>query len=246
MKNLPEIFEECKNIVFDDNYTQAKKWKANGEKRVLIGIIPNYFPREIIHAANGFAVGIIGKELKLPFQSEQTGFEKHSCSFLEGLFDMVKSQDYEAFDGFILPSQCSTLAVSSEIVNIKQNGKFIKYINFPQYFQTIISNILNHNLVTEVLSELYRINGIEVTAPSLVNSIQLFKDNLRLTEKIYDLSVKKLSLISQEDLYYTVLAGLLLPVEEHNQILENIIELLGVVDEEESHNLFRVYSGVYC
>ncbi|OGU12714.1 MAG: hypothetical protein A2X61_09980 [Ignavibacteria bacterium GWB2_35_12] len=243
MKDLSDIFKECKRIVFEDNYTFAKKWKSEATNRVLIGIIPNYFPREIIHAANGLAVGIIGKGLKYPTAKERKESASSSCSMLEGLFEVVQNKKYKDFDGFILPSQCHTLTSNKEIKKINKKGKFIKYINFPQYFQTIIGDVLNHYLVLDVLKEIKKINHIDVTAQALSNSIQLFKDNLKLTEKISSLREK--NNISQNDLYYTVLAGLLIPIEEHNEILRNIIELLDdteVVDDK----LFKVYAGAYC
>jgi len=243
MNTLSGIFKECKRIVFEDNYSFAKKWKAEAPDRVLIGIIPNYFPREIIHAANGLAIGIIGEGLKHPVSKERKESETSSCSMLEGLFDMVHNKKYKEFEGFILPSQCHALNVNKEIKKINKKGKFIKYINFPQYFQTIIGDVLNHNLVLDVLQEINKINHVEVTTQTLNSSIQLFKDNLKLTEKIS--SLRENNNISQNDLYYTVLSGLLIPIEEHNEILRNIIEILDdteILDDK----LLKVYSGAYC
>jgi benzoyl-CoA reductase subunit C len=243
MKTLNEIFQECKEIAHDDSYSYAKKWKHKNAKRVLIGIIPNYFPREIIHAANGLAVGIIGEGLKYPISKSKKESEISSCSMLEGLFDLVQNKNFKEFDGFILPSQCHALTINKEIKKINQKGKFIKYINFPQYFQTIIGDVLNHYLVLDVLQEINKINNVEVTSHALNDSIQLFKDNLKLTEKISSLREK--NNISQNNLYYTVLSGLLIPIEEHNEILRSIIELLDDTEEVDD-KLFKVYSGAYC
>ena len=245
MKTLSEIFEECKSIVFGDCYSYAKQWKTDAPNRVLIGIIPNYFPREIIHAANGFAVGIIGESLKYIVTKEGKDSGKLQCSMLEGVFEMVQNGRYEDFDGFILPSQCHTLTTFDEIIKINKHGKFIKYINFPQYFQTIIGDILNHYFVLDVLQEIYKINRIEVSTQAMNYSIQLYKDNLKLTEKIYALRTKNKYNISQGELYYTVLAGLLLPIESHNEILTNIIDLLDG-SEESDDRIFKIYTGAYC
>ncbi|TAL69959.1 MAG: hypothetical protein EPN82_04900 [Bacteroidetes bacterium] len=245
MKTGAKIFEGCKKIVFEENYSFAKKWKKSSSKRVLIGIIPNYFPREIIHAANGLAVGIIGAELKHPENNFKQKSAKSACSMLEGIFDLVKSGKYKDFDGFILPSQCLALSGFDEIQKIKQEGKFIKYINFPQYFQTIIGDILNHYFVSDVLKEIYKINKVKVTSKTLNNSIQLFKENLKLTERIFSLRKKGNNNISQGELYYTVMAGLMIPIENHNEILMKIIELLGG-SEEKDESIFKVYAGAYC
>ncbi|MCK6650604.1 MAG: benzoyl-CoA reductase subunit C, partial [Bacteroidia bacterium] len=60
MKNLNDIIQECKQIAFDLKFTRAQKWKEEKEGRVIVGYMPIYFPREIIHAAGGLPIGIFG------------------------------------------------------------------------------------------------------------------------------------------------------------------------------------------
>ncbi len=51
MKELKELIGECKKHAFDLMYTRAKEWKEEKEGNVLVGYMPIYFPREILHAA---------------------------------------------------------------------------------------------------------------------------------------------------------------------------------------------------
>jgi len=60
MRKLNELIKECKEHAFDLNFTRAKNWKEEKEGRVLVGYMPIYFPREIIHAAGAMPVGIFG------------------------------------------------------------------------------------------------------------------------------------------------------------------------------------------
>ena len=60
LRNLQEIINECKELSFDLNFTRAKKWKDAQAGRVIVGYMPIYFPREIIHAAGGLPVAIFG------------------------------------------------------------------------------------------------------------------------------------------------------------------------------------------
>ncbi|MCX6154139.1 MAG: hypothetical protein NT007_08265 [Candidatus Kapabacteria bacterium] len=248
MNNLKDIFDFCKSIVFDKNLTLAKNWKNEGENRVLVGIVPNYFPREIIHAVNGLAVGLISDETKYPKYSEYSDKDNstnYNCNLFDGFFQVCQSSTIEDFDGFILPSMCGHLLNDQSLNKSNESIKFIKYINFPQYFQTIIGDILNHNFVLDILREINKINNVEITSTNLNHSIQLFKENLRLTENIYALRMQNKDIISQEDLYYTVLAGLMIPIEKHNEILENIITLFDNSDSRDE-KLFKLYSGAYC
>jgi benzoyl-CoA reductase subunit C len=246
MKTLAEIFSYCRETVFDDHFTTAKKWKEKDSKRVLIGIIPNFFPREIIHAANGLAVGIVGEEFKMPQTTKPELSSHQTCGIYSGILELSQKGRLEGFDGFLLPTQCDTLKMLDEINKIAASCKFVKYINFPQYFQTVIGDILNQYFVQGVLDEIYKINGVKVNSDLLNNSISLYKNNLRLTEKLFSLSKKSPENITQEDLYITVFSGLVMPIEVHNTILSSAIEILtvGLIDKDDY--LYNVYSGAYC
>ncbi len=60
MRPLNDILKECEELSFDLNFAHAKKWKKESKDRILVGFLPIYIPREIIHAANGLPVGIMG------------------------------------------------------------------------------------------------------------------------------------------------------------------------------------------
>ncbi len=246
MGTISELFQECKNIVFDTDYSFARQWKKEDSKRVLIGMIPNYFPREIIHAANGLAIGIVGSEFKNPEQINQDKSHYESCSILSGVIELVRNGQLDGFDGFLLPSQCTPIKEMDEIDEINKKCTFVKYINFPQYFHTIIGDIINHYFVQDVLDEIYKINGIKVNSEMLNNSIQLYKNNLKLTERIYSLQKKYPEKISQEELYYTVLSGLQMPIEKHSEILNQIIGLLLKDSQEKEDDIFDAFSGAFC
>ncbi|MFA6571201.1 MAG: 2-hydroxyacyl-CoA dehydratase family protein [Bacteroidota bacterium] len=246
MKTLSEIHNYCKNTVLDNNFTAAKKWKEQASNRVLIGMIPNFFPREIIHAANGLAVGIVGEEFKMPQNTKPDMSSHQACSMFSGILELVNNGNLEGFDGFLLPSQCHTLQVLEEISKISDKCKFIKYINFPQYFHTIIGDILNHYFVQDILDEIYKINGVKVDSELLGNSISLYKNNLKLTEKLFSLSKKFPENFSQEELYTTVFSGLVLPIEEHNLILKDAVEILMEGSFEKDDYIFTAYKGTYC
>ena len=48
---LKEIVGRCESLFDDLNFTSVKEWKAAVTGRKVIGFMPVYVPREIIHAA---------------------------------------------------------------------------------------------------------------------------------------------------------------------------------------------------
>ena len=62
MIQLPELIEKCKKLAFDLHFSEAKAWKAKKPQRILVGYLPIYFPREIVHAA-GAQSALPGKSI---------------------------------------------------------------------------------------------------------------------------------------------------------------------------------------
>ena len=55
-----EIIERCEALYEDLNFTSAREWKAAAPGRHVIGHLPIYIPRELIHAAGMLPLGIYG------------------------------------------------------------------------------------------------------------------------------------------------------------------------------------------
>ena len=55
-----EIIARCQALYDDLDFTSAREWKAADPSRKVIGYMPVYVPREIIHAAGMLPLGILG------------------------------------------------------------------------------------------------------------------------------------------------------------------------------------------
>ena len=111
MKSLESIIESCKDLSFDLNFTRAKKWKVEEKGRILVGHLPVYFPREIVHAANGLAVGIMGAGDRKQIIKGDAYYQSYICHIPRGVIEMALDKNLNDFDGFIFP----LFVMSSEI-----------------------------------------------------------------------------------------------------------------------------------
>ncbi|MDQ1265002.1 MAG: benzoyl-CoA reductase subunit, partial [Bacteroidota bacterium] len=159
---------------------------------------------------------------------------------LNGINELALNENLNIFDGFIFPSLCEIIQ-NTTIAKISEKSKFIKYLDFPQYYHTVIGDIMNQNAVNDILKEMYRINKVKVNSDRLRASIQLYKRNLKLTELIYNLQKTYPERITFEDLYYLVYSGFVIPIEEHNAILENVLHLIQDDKSEEPDDFFNVF-----
>ena len=246
MKSLSELIEECKKHAFDLNYTRALEWKSESEKRVIVGYMPIYFPREIIHAAGGMAVGILGGGDRKQIIKGDAYYQSYICHIPRSIMELVLDGHTDHFDGYIFPSICDVIRNLSGIFRTKNIGKFIKYMDFPQNFLPEVGGVFYQQEMQHVLKYIKELNGVEVTTEKLNHSIGLYNKNRRLIEYIYDVRQDFPWRLSMEDVYHIIRAGMVIPVEEHNEILEQVCEYINEDRSEPQDKIRIVVSGAFC
>ncbi len=223
MESLKEIIGKCEELAFDLDFKRAKEWKSQDPKRVLVGFMPIYFPREVIHAANGLAIGIMGGGDRKQIVKGDAYYQSYICHMPRGIIELALDNHFEGFDGFIFPSICDVIRNLSGMFRFLNKGKFIKYLDYPQNFEAHIGGVFYKSELQHVLDEIKKINGVEITAEKLNHSIGLFNENRKLIKQIYDIRDKFPWRITAADLYHIVRAGMVIPVEEHNEILNQVL-----------------------
>ena len=109
MRTLKQTIDKCKELSFDLNFTEAKNWKAKDNNRVLIGYMPIYFPREIVHASNGLAVGILGTGDRKRIIKGDAYYQSYICRIPRGIIELALDKHFDTFDGFVFPSICDVI-----------------------------------------------------------------------------------------------------------------------------------------
>ena len=246
LKTLKEIVARCEELSFDLSFARAREWKSQGKDRVIVGHMPIYFPREIIHAANGLAVGILGGGDKKLIIKGDAYYQSYICHMPRSIIELALDKHFEGFDGFIFPSICDVIRNLSGMFQLMHIGKFIKYLDLPQNFKSHIGGTFYRHELQIVLDEVYKLNGIEVTAERLNHSIGLFNLNRSLTCRLYDIRQEFPWRMSAADLYHVVRAGYVIPVEEHNQVLTEVIDLMGQETGNPMDKIRVLVIGAFC
>ncbi len=246
MKTLQEIISECKELAFDLNFTFAKNWKAESKDRILVGYLPIYIPREIIHAANGLAVGTMGVGDRKQIIKGDAYYQSYICHMPRGIIELALDSNFENFDGFLFPAICDCIRNLSGMFKLAKKGKFTRYFDYPQNFDQEIGGVFYQKMLSEIIQDMYEINGVEVTTERLNHAIALYNTNRRLIEQLYDIHSEYPWRISAADLYHIVRAGMVINVELHNEILEQAITYLQEENGEPMDNIRVVITGSFC
>jgi benzoyl-CoA reductase subunit C len=246
MKRINNLIEKCKEFAFDLNYTRAKEWKAEESNRILVGHMPVYFPREIVHAVNGMTVGIYGTGDRKQIIKGDAYYQSYICRIPRGIIELALDNHFEGIDGFIFPAICDVIRNLSGMFQILGKGTFVSYFDLPQNFQPDIGGTFYKSELVHVLTAIKKINKIEVTAEALNHSIELYNKNRRLIKNIYDTRQEFPWRLTAEEVYYIVRAGLVMPVEEHNEILEAVYEFIQEDIGEPMDKIKILVSGSFC
>ncbi|MCP4120336.1 MAG: benzoyl-CoA reductase subunit C, partial [Bacteroidetes bacterium] len=152
----------------------------------------------------------------------------------------------EHFDGYVFPSICDVIRNLSGIFKQQKIGKFVKYMDFPQNFLPEIGGVFYQQEMEHVLKYIKELNGVEVTTEKLNHSIGLYNKNRELIEFIYNIRQDYPWRLSMADVYHIIRAGMVIPVEEHNAILEQVCTHIKEEIGEPQDKIKIVVSGAFC
>ncbi|MEK7254761.1 MAG: benzoyl-CoA reductase subunit C, partial [Bacteroidota bacterium] len=246
VSEIQPVLDHCRKEAFDLHFRHAKKWKAAGEGKVLVGYMPIYFPREVVHASRGLAVGILGGGDRKQIIKGDAYYQSYICHMPRGIIEMALDDNLDGFDGFIFPSICDVIRNLSGMFRMLGKGKFVKYLDFPQNFLPGVGGAFYRKELEHVQQEIFNVNGFKPSVGRLNHSIALFNENRSLTETIYDIRQQFPWRLSYEDLYCVLRAGLVMPVEEHNEILSELLDYVRQDVGEPMDKIKVVVSGAFC
>jgi benzoyl-CoA reductase subunit C len=246
MKSLETILNECELLAFDLNFSRAKEWKSAEKNRILVGYLPIYVPREIIYAAQGLPVGIMGAGDRKQIIKGDAYYQSYICHLPRGIIEMALDTNLQEFDGFLFPAICDCVRNLSGMFKLSQKGKFQRYFDYPQNFDPFIGGVFYEQEMEKVMGDMYAINKVKVTDDALYQAIELYNINRSLIEEIYDIRQQYPWRLSAVDTYHILRAGITIPVEEHNEILKQVVEHISKERGEPMDNIRVVVSGSFC
>ncbi|MFN3655642.1 MAG: benzoyl-CoA reductase subunit C [Pseudolabrys sp.] len=235
------------NALFEDlHFTSARNWKAAAPGRKVVGYMPIYVPRELIHAAGMLPLGIVGGGDQLEVIHGDAYYQSYICRIPRSTIELGVSGRLDFVDGMLFPSICDVIRNLSGMWKMMFPHVYSRYFDVPQNYRDDIGGNFYVNEMAELRRDLGELRGKPITDEELRNSIAVYNENRRKIRELYAFRAERPWQAPAAEVYLMVRAGLVLPVEEHTELLGEYLAAARADERPMRDNCRIVLTGMFC
>ncbi|MBL6932532.1 MAG: benzoyl-CoA reductase subunit C [Rhodospirillales bacterium] len=246
MKNTTEIIDYCQELYEDIDFTSARKWKEADPSRKVVGYMPVYVPRELMHAGGILSLGILGGGDNMEVIHGDAYYQSYICRIPRSTIELAVTKRLDFVDGMLFPSICDVIRNMSGMWKLMYPGLYVRYFDTPQNFDSSIGGDYYVNELNELKEGLEGIVGRKITDEQINNSIAVYNENRKLVKAVYDFRMKTPWKAPSWEVYLLMRAGMVLPVEEHTEILRDYLTAAEAENKPIRDNCRIILQGSFC
>ena len=246
MKQVSEIVEHCQELYEDLSFTAARDWKAAEPGRKVVGYMPVYVPRELIHAGGMLALGILGGGDNLEVIHGDAYYQSYICRIPRSTVELALTKRLDFVDGMLFPSTCDVIRNLSGMWKLMFPELYVRYFDVPQNYRNEIGGNYYLNELIELKRGLEGVCGRKIGADDLRRSIAVYNENRRLVNAVYDFRAKAPWKAPSWEVYLLMRAGMTLPVEAHSQLMQDYLAAAEAEDRPLRDNCRIILQGSFC
>ncbi len=241
-----EITLRCLGLYEDPDFGAARAWLEGHPGGHAIGYMPIYVPREIIHAAGMLPVGILGAGDQLEIIQGDAYYQSYICRIPRSTVELAVTGRLDFLRGMLFPSTCDVIRNLSGMWQLMFPDRYVHYFDVPQDFDPRVGGEWYRRELETLRADLATIAGTPVTDDALRRSIALYNRNRRLVRELYALRSEKPWQAPTSEVYLLLRAGMVLPVEEHNELLVAYLDAARNEERPMRDNCRVVVNGSFC
>lgn len=243
---VQQIVERCQALFDDLHFNAVKEWKAAVPGRKAIGYMPVYVPRELIHAAGMLPVGILGGGDQLEVIQGDAYYQSYICRIPRSTIELGLTGRLDCLDGMLFPSICDVIRNLSGMWQILFKDKYVRYVDVPQNYDDEIGGKFYMEEMQALREDFGKMVGKPITDEAINASIAVYNDNRAAIRELYAYRAAKPWQAPTSELYLVQRAGMILPPEEHTQLVRDYIAATDAVPRPKRDNARVVINGTFC
>jgi len=241
-----DIVARATGLFEDLSFTAAREWKAAQPGRKVVGYMPIYVPRELIHAGGMLPLGILGGGDQLEVIHGDAYYQSYICRIPRSTIELGVSGRLDFVDGMLFPSICDVIRNLSGMWKMLFPKVYVRYFDVPQNYRDDIGGNFYVNEMAELRRDLGELRGKPITDDELRNSIALYNENRRLVRELYTFRAECPWQAPAAEVYLVLRAGMVLPVEEHSAMMRDYLAAARAEERPRRDNCRVVVTGAFC
>jgi benzoyl-CoA reductase subunit C len=241
-----EIVAHAQALFDDLSFTAAREWKAAAPGRKVVGYMPIYVPRELMHAADMLPLGILGGGDQLEVIHGDAFYQSYICRIPRSTIELGVSGRLDFVDGMLFPSICDVIRNLSGMWKMMFPDVYVRYFDVPQNYRDEIGGNYYFNELAELRHDLGEIRGKPITDEELRHSIAVYNENRRLVRELYAFRTRCPWQAPAAEAYLVLRAGLVLTVEQHSIMIRDYLAATGAEPRPKRDNCRIVVTGLFC
>ncbi|RIK97673.1 MAG: benzoyl-CoA reductase subunit C [Burkholderiales bacterium] len=240
------IVDRCQALFDDLDFNAVKQWKAAVPGRKAIGYMPVYVPRELIHAAGMLPVGILGGGDQLEVIQGDAYYQSYICRIPRSTIELGLTGRLDCLDGMMFPSICDVIRNLSGMWQLMFKDKYVRYFDVPQNYEDEVGGRFYVHELEILRTDLGKLRGKPITDAELDASIAVYNENRRAIADLYAYRAAKPWQAPTSEVYLILRAGMVLPPEEHTQLVRDYLAATDAVQRPKRDNARIVINGSFC
>jgi benzoyl-CoA reductase subunit C len=229
--------------IVENPYPWVTQWKKDNGKKI-IGCVPMAIPEEIIHAAGMLPVMLLGSDEAITLADQYA--HPYICHSVRGNFDLSLKRKLDFLDGVIFSDFCLTVQMISDSWRLHNPGVFNHYLVLPKNMKAPYAKKYLLHQFMGLKAALEGLACREISEDSLKRSISTYNQNRNLLHRLFKLRRSNPELFRARDIATVVAASMLMPKEEHNQLLSQLLEEVQAKPQSSNGKTRLILSGYLC
>ncbi|MBC7264304.1 MAG: 2-hydroxyacyl-CoA dehydratase [Chloroflexi bacterium] len=197
---------------------RCRNWSTRHPDRRALGYICTYAPEEIMHAAGFTPIRLM--ESPDPITEGEAVLPSFCCALARSCTDQLLKRKFDFLAGVIFPQTCDTMQCLADIWRMTQTEIAILHFALPTAIES--PHALDYTVAElhHFAAELGSRFDAPVTTERLYESIALYNETRDLLTRLYASRDR----LSAADVLAIVNAGMLMPKEDYNPLLRQVVE----------------------
>jgi len=228
-----------------DPYAYVASLKESKKKKI-VGCFPMHIPEEIVHAADLIPVVMWRSNEAVTWGHAHV--PPYDCGITRSFVDDAVRGKLDFMDGMVFHvRQCLQAGEFPFIMERHVKPTYMKVLYLPALYSGDVIKDFALKELESYKTSLEEFTGKKISDDSLSSSIEIYNENRRLLERVYEIRREKPAILKAREVMQIVWSSMLMPKEDHNELLKELIKGMEAKTVETKEDKIRVIPvGCLC